>query len=619
MSKRNKKNQAKSRPQKVAKKALAPIYQRQMPLTAKVIVALVIGLIGLFLYAPSHDYEFVYDDDAVIKDNRYVKSGTDGLGKIWTTSYFMGMNEAINARAFRPIPLTTLALEVEFLDNKPATAFEQKNWTPNPAIYHRTNLIFYGLTGFFLFFFLARMLKDYHYLLAIIVTLLFVLHPIHVEVIANIKSRDTLLGFLNFAIAGWFLLKSVDSRKMTYLIPSILFYFLALFSKEEVITFLAIIPAMLYFFREIDWKKIVLYTTPFLVAVIIYLMIRSEIVGGLNAGVKLNILDNSLLATNGFAERSASNLQVLGYYLLHTIFPHPLISDYSYSTLPNINWNTWQPYAALVANLGLVAAMFYGLRKKALYSFGILYYFATVSIFTSLIITNVSAYNDRFLYSPVLGIMLVIGWGLYQLMKVKDEEGKFSLPITSVLSKNILPIAIAVVLAVLGIWKVSSHLPMWENRFVLFKHDMELCPNNARLLKNHGGSLARLAMKEPRGSAKRKELAKEGVEVLTRALDIYERIPTGWVHLANCHTFLNDYTKAEAAYRKALKFNPGNHSATVNLANIMYRLGKYQESVNMLEALPKLYFRKGDYNLLSLAHEKAGNNGKAAEYRKLAK
>ena len=619
MSKRNTKKKAKSRPQKVVKKALTPLYQRQMPLTAKIITALVIGLIGLFLYAPSHDYDFVYDDDAVIKDNRYVKAGTDGLGKIWTTSYFMGMNESINARAFRPIPLTTLALEVEFFDDKPATAFEQKNWTPNPAIYHKTNLLYYGLTGFFLFFFLARMLKDYHYILPVIVTLLFVLHPIHVEVIANIKSRDTMLGFLNFVIAGWFLLKSVDSRKMTYLIPSLLFYFLALFSKEEVITFLAIIPVMLYFFREMDWKKIVLYTAPFLGAVVIYLIVRSGIVGGLNAGVELKILDNSLLATNGFAERSASNLQVLGYYLLHTVFPHPLISDYSYSTLPNINWNTWQPYAALVANLTLVAAMFYGLRKKALYAFGILYYFATVSIFTSLIITNVSAYNDRFLYSPVLGIMIVIGWGLYQLMNVKDEKGKFSLPISAIFSKNILPIAIAGILAVLGIWKVSSHLPMWENRFVLFGHDMNLCPNNARLLKNHGGSLARLALKEPRGSEKRKELAREGVEVLTRALDIYERIPTGWVHLANCHTFLNDYNKAEAAYRKALEFNPGNHYATVNLANIMYRLGKYQESVNMLEALPKLYFTKGDYNLLSLAHEKAGNSGKAAEYRKLAK
>ena len=61
MSKKNKKKQAKSRSQKVVKKALTPIYQRQMPLNAKLITALIIGLIGLFLYAPSHNYDFVYD------------------------------------------------------------------------------------------------------------------------------------------------------------------------------------------------------------------------------------------------------------------------------------------------------------------------------------------------------------------------------------------------------------------------------------------------------------------------------------------------------------------------------------------------------------------------------
>ena len=617
MSKRKpSKKKQKKRP--TAKKTLLPEYSRQLTLPAKVIIALAIALVGIFLYAPSHDYEFVYDDDAVIKDNRYVKSGTDGLGKIWTTSYFMGMNEQINARAFRPIPLTTLAVELELFDEKPATPFEQRNWTPNPKIYHRTNLLYYGLTGFFLFFFLSRLLKGYHYLLPIIVALLFVVHPLHTEVVANIKSRDTMLGFLNFVVAAWFIFKAWDSRKYIYLPAALFFYFIALFSKEEVITFLAVIPLMLYFFRKTNWKRIALFTAPFFGAVMVYLMIRSGIIGGLNAGVELKILDNSLLAAEGFGEETASRMQGIGYYLLHTLLPHPLISDYSFSTLENVNWNTWQPYAGLAANLGLLVAMIYGFRKKALYSFGILYYFATVSIFTSLIITNVSVYNDRFLYSPVLGILLVIGWSIYQLMKVKNADGTFEKSFVELLPRNVLPLAIAAVLIIAGFWKTAAHLPNWQDRYVLFEHDLKIAPDNARLLKNHGGSLSRLALAEPRGSAERKKYAQEGVEVLTRALSIYERIPTGWVHLANCYTFLNNYPEAEKAYRKALEFNPGNHYATVNLANIMYRLGKYQESVNMLEALPKRNLTKGDYNLLSLAHEKTGNNQKAAEYRKLA-
>lgn len=595
-----------------------PSTQKSTSIFSKLLIAIVLGLIGVVLYAPSSDYDFVYDDDAVIKDNRYVKAGIAGLGKIWTTSYFKGMNEAINARAFRPVPLTTLAIELELFDKKPKTARQQINWTPNPAIYHKTNLLYYGLTGFFLFLLLVRLLKDYHIVLPIIITLLFVVHPIHVEVIANIKSRDTMLGFFNLCIALTFLLKSVDKQKLFYFVPALFFYFVALFSKEEIITSLAVIPMMLYFFRTLEWKKTALYSTPFFAAVAIYLLIRSSIVGGLNAGVELNILDNSLLATNGFAERSASNLQVLGYYLLHTVFPHPLLSDYSYSTLPNINWNTWQPYVALIANLGLVAAMIYGFRKKALYSFGILYYFATISIFTSLVITNVSAYNDRFLYSPVLGILFVIGWGIYKLMKVKNENGNFEKNISKLFSKNILPLSIAALLAIAGMVKVSSHLPVWKDRYALFAHDVKHSPNNARMLKNYGGSLARLAMEAPKGSDERKAYAEEGIQVLEKSLSIFERIPTGWVHIANCYAFLGDYNKSENAYRKALEFNPGNHYATVNLANILYRKRKYQESVDMLEQHPKTYFTKNDYNLLSLGHERLGNNEAAAKYRKLA-
>ena len=72
---------------------------------------------------------------------------------------------------------------------------------------------------------------------------------------------------------------------------------------------------------------------PFFAAVVVFLIYRSNVVGGLNEGVTLTYLDNSLLAANGIADRSASQLLVMGNYLLKTIFPHPIISDYSYSKI----------------------------------------------------------------------------------------------------------------------------------------------------------------------------------------------------------------------------------------------------------------------------------------------
>ena len=62
MSKRNIKKQAKSRSKKLAKKTLPPIYQRQMPLTAKIITALVIGVFlhisTVILFESSEGHKF---------------------------------------------------------------------------------------------------------------------------------------------------------------------------------------------------------------------------------------------------------------------------------------------------------------------------------------------------------------------------------------------------------------------------------------------------------------------------------------------------------------------------------------------------------------------------------
>ena len=607
-----------------SKKMVSSKFHYQLSNVQLLLIALGVAVLAMLLYAPSFHYGFVYDDDAVVKNNRFVHQGFQGLDEIWTTTYFKGHNENVNARAYRPIPLTTLAIEYQF-------------FALNPKVNHATNILFYGLTGFFLVLLLTALLRKYHFSLPIIIALLFIVHPIHIEVVANIKSRDELLAFLNYLIAFWLLLQYLDTKKILLFIASIAFYCLALFSKESAITTLAVIPAGLYFFRTLSWKKIALYTAPFVAAFVFYLIIRSSIVGGLNAGVTLTKLDNSLLAANGFAERSASNILVLGYYWFKTLFPHPLLSDYSYITIPLVNWDDWRVYVSLLTYIGLTGLMIWGFPKKRPYSFAIFYYFATVSLFTSIVVTNVSAYNDRFQYNASLGVCFLIGWGIYLLMKTQNIEDKQSqdnnrqkLAATSAslekkwikdwrffLKKNVLPLSIVATLMALAIFKTMDHLPVWKDRYALFEHDIQYSPNNARMHKNYGGSLARKALAE-QDKEQQKVFANQAIEELEWALSIYNRIPTGHVHLGNMYFLLKDFNKAEKAYRDALAIDSHNHHAKANLANIIYRKGMYRESVDMLESLNKSRFTKNDYYLLALGYEKLGNNQKAIAYRKLS-
>ncbi len=568
----------------------------------KLIIAAALAVIAIAIYARSYNYDFVYDDDAVVKENRFVQKGLGGLKDIWTTSYFQGYDESMNARAFRPIPLSTLAVEYQI-------------WGLNPTVNHIFNLLFYGLIAFFLFLFLSKLLRDYHPALPIIASLLFVLHPIHLEVVANIKSRDTMLGFLGFVVAGWFLLKHLDNRRILPLVLSCFFFAFGLFSKEEVITTLAVIPLMLWFFRDYKLGKTGMATLPFLILTIVFLAVRSAIVGGLNAGVTLTELDNSLLGASGIAQRWPSNILVLGNYLLKTIFPHPLISDYSYITLPLVEWSDWRVYASLLGNMALLGAGLYGWYKRKIYGFAALYYFITVSIFTSIFVTNVSAYNDRFLFSPALGICILAAWAISLLVnKEETAEGK---SVAGFFKLNFIPVAIVALLAVACLVKVESHLPVWKDRFALFEHDVKKAPNNARMRKNHGGSLARLALANQESAPDvMRQYATQALHQLDTAIMIYDRMPTAYIHKGNMHLILNQNKEAEAAFEAALRLSPRNYFAISSLGNLYYRTDRYVEAVDIMESIDEDRRTPNDYYVMSLAYSRLGDTARAEEYRK---
>lgn len=604
-SKKRERKQLKSSAAPAGKRVATSPIREAIPTLWKIAIAAALAFIAIAVYAPSYNYDYVYDDDAVIKENRYVQQGAGGLKKIWTTSYFQGYDENINARAYRPIPLTTLALEHEF-------------WGLNSTVNHIFNLLFYGLTAFFLFLFLSKLLRNFHPALPIIVSLLFILHPIHVEVVANIKSRDTMLGFLGFVLSGWLLLKYFDTRKVLLLVFSLFFYAFGLFSKEEVLTTLAVIPLMLWFFRDYKLGKVALTTTLFFAVAVVFLIIRSNIVGGLNAGVTLTPLDNSLLGADGIAQRWASNILVLGYYLLKAVFPHPLISDYSYLTLPLVDWGDWRVYASLAANIAFLGLGLLGLYRRKIYGFAALYYFITVSIFTSIFVTNVSAYNDRFLYSPVLGICLLAGWLISLLIK-KGEPQAATNPTGYFFKMNFLPVALAALVAATGILKIESHLPVWKDRFALFDHDLKLAPKNARLRKNQGGSLAILAVQNQETAPDlMRQYATQALHQLDTALMIYNNIPTGYIHKGNMHILLGEYDKAEAALNTALQLSPRNYFAITSLANVYYRTDRFKQAIDYLEAIEPELRKPNDYYLLSLAYRNYGDPAKAEEYRKLS-
>jgi hypothetical protein len=107
--------------------------------------------------------------------------------------------------------------------------------------------LIYAFTAYVLFILLSSIFKTRNFLFPLIISLFFIAHPVHTEVVANIKSRDELLSFLNVLLMLWFSLKFIDSKKTIHLFASLLFFYLALLSKETALVAILFLPAILYF------------------------------------------------------------------------------------------------------------------------------------------------------------------------------------------------------------------------------------------------------------------------------------------------------------------------------------------------------------------------------------
>ena len=186
---KKKKNRNKETPAVPANKVATTIPASPiLPRRLIIILSLLLAFIAVILYAGSYGHDYAYDDLAVLKENRFVQKGLGGIKDILNTQYFEGYDPNTNARAYRPVSLIMYAVEFEFFGL-------------DPQINHLVNILLYPLTSIVLLLALLRMLTNFHWSLAFVTTLLFVVHPVHVDVVANIKSRDELVGFFCFCVS----------------------------------------------------------------------------------------------------------------------------------------------------------------------------------------------------------------------------------------------------------------------------------------------------------------------------------------------------------------------------------------------------------------------------------
>lgn len=627
----------KSSPIKVHQKISSEDRKRRLTL------GIIIGVFGFLLYANTLSNGYVLDDFSAIKENNIVRQGISAIPEIFKTSYRQGYL-SVKDGLYRPLSLAMFAIEWNFFPDK-------------PSVSHFVNIFLYGLTGLLLFLTLCKLFSQIRSgeIIAFITSILFIAHPIHTEIVANIKSRDEILCFL-FTIASLRLVLSyLEKEKRKYLFYALFSFFLAFLSKETVITFLALLPLALHFFTRVPLKKILFITSAFVVVTLFCLFVRSRVLQGALTDDSVSMSDNLIVAAKDFNTHIASAFYILGLYVKLLFFPHPLVYDYSYNQVPLVKFNNMFSIASLAFYLaiGIYAAfvLWKSFRHRSsvishqslFIAFGILFFLVTIFLFSNLVLIIGTSMGERLMYFPSLGFCLCVAGAMYP--NPKGNNSRFFLPLGSGL--------VLLVVILFYSYKTLSRNPDWKDNITLYSHDVNLSPNSTHTHYYLGLELTKVVADAEQDTAKKKiyedgiaELEKS-VSILPSFLGAYTQIGVAYFRMKNYQKAIENYEKAasmkqadaltlnnigtvyfqwkkyyEAAekFRQAVQMDPRYVHAYMNLGSVYGTIGDFDKSIeSFLNAIKYAPDNAEAYFYLALTYENKGDKTNAEKYYVIAR
>lgn len=472
-----------------------------------VVAYAIIFLFAFVLYGQTMTYDYALDDTIVITSNEFTKAGVKGIGDILSydtfTGFFGKQKLLVAGGRYRPLSLISFAIEYELFGLKPGFS-------------HFINIVLYALTGILIYKLLLLLLSGYavkkwHLSLPFIATMLFMAHPVHTEVVANIKGRDEIMTLLGSLLALWYTLKYLQFKHYKYLIYSSLFFFLGLMSKENTITFLAVIPLTVYFFTNHSLKDNFISLTPLLLASAVFLIIRQRILGDFSAPVAKELMNNPFLDASN-SEKFATIFYTLGLYIKLLFFPHPLTYDYYPKEIPIIGWGDIRAWGSLLIYLILGGLAFWKFKKGSILSFSILFFIATLSVVSNLVFPVGTFMNERFIYISSLGFAIIIAWLLVKYIPVLIKHLQQS--------QTVLTTSLAIILVAFTL-KTWSRNPAWENDLSLFTTDVETSVNSAKGNAAAAAKYRELAEKQGVLPAEKAQNYEKAIQYWTKALELH--------------------------------------------------------------------------------------------------
>jgi tetratricopeptide (TPR) repeat protein len=522
----------------------------------------IVALLGFLLYSNTLNHTYVLDDFSLISENTVTTKGIQSIPTIFKTHYRYGYYN-LDDGIYRPLSVAMFAAEWEISKN-------------NPVLSHWVNVIFYALTGWLLFITLFKLMKGYNIVVPFIISILFIAHPIHTEVVANIKSRDELMGFFLSIASLYYMIKFFERERYKYLVMACLLFFSALFAKETAITMLICIPISLFLFVQHNFKKIIFPSLCLSIPVVLFLIIRNNVLSGSKASYVVTPLENLLLSTSKATIQFATEIKIMGEYILLLIFPKDLLYDRSLGQISLVDFSNLGVILTLLFFITMFVYCIIRFLKRDLIAFGIFLFIATMALFSNFIFTIGVAMADRFLYFSSLGFVFILSSLLIRLTKTNQNAINYS-TISEFFSKNRNVLLIIIPLSLLYSFRTVERNKDWKDNFTLFSNDLKKMPNSARAHSFYGHELIRTVAINESDSLVKSKIYKESVDELKKSISIYSKQSAEvFASVGTAYLKLNELDSSEVYFKKALKLDP---ILITNLGDVYFAKGNFKKAI----------------------------------------
>lgn len=527
--------------------------------TRLLLVCLLI-VVTLAAYEPVRKYEFVdYDDDRYVTANPRIQEGLSWKNAAWALT----ATEVANWH-----PLTWLSHMADC-----------QLYGLNPAGHHLTNLLLHLANVLLLFHALRRMTGAVRR--SWLVAALFAAHPLNIESVAWIAERKNVLSTLFWLLTMWaYMLYARRPGWRRYLLVVGLFV-LGLMSKPMLVTLPCVLLLLDYWplgrlrgrsedpsdqqspdeRTERPWRARL--SSPHFRHTVFRLVLEKAPLFLLAAAssaitIKAQQMDGALDAKHlPLGARLANALVSYVGYIYKMIWPEQLAVLYPH---PGDSIPGWRVIAAATALVCVTALAIRASRKFPYLPVGWLWYLGTLVPVIGLIQVGQQAMADRYAYIPLIGLFIIIAWGVADLTR-RLPFGSCRLAGTTTTTAAA---ALLIVLTMATRWQLRH----WQNSITLFERALEVTSDNEIAHNNLGAVLVR------------KGRLDEGLAHLREAVRLYPAYETARANIAitltqKANIEAGDESRWQEAvelYRQALALNPDLAEARQGLDSMLEKM-----------------------------------------------